>query len=73
MSCLPVYGGQGSRRDAVLAVLLCDAPNGNDLHHYCIECYTAADLIPHRETVTDVCTYLLTDSSQDSILLQHPH
>ena len=52
---------------------LCDAPNANDLHHYCLECPTVAPLIPHRQSVLEVCKYLLSDDHLDLILVQHPH
>ncbi|XP_076036221.1 uncharacterized protein LOC143022108 isoform X1 [Oratosquilla oratoria] len=40
---------------------LCDTPNANSLEHYCINCPTIAPLIPHRQSVLDVCKYLLED------------
>ena len=51
---------------------VCDAPNGNTLHHYCLECPAVAHLLPHRQSVLDVCKHLLTSDNLDILLLQQP-
>ncbi|XP_063603272.1 uncharacterized protein LOC134779200 [Penaeus indicus] len=52
---------------------LCDAHNANHLQHYCLECPEVADLISKRDSVSDVCKYLLAEDNLDVILLQYPY
>ncbi|XP_037772401.1 uncharacterized protein LOC119568073 [Penaeus monodon] len=52
---------------------LCDAYNANHLQHYCLECPKVADLISNRDSVLDVCKYLLAEDNLDVILLQYPY
>ena len=53
---------------------LCDAPHGNTLHHYCLQCPRVTHLLPQRLTLIETCQYLLTSSDTlDVILMRHPH
>lgn len=52
--------------------LLCDAPNGNNLHHYCLVCPAVDGLLPRGLPLTDVCRYLLSDDHLDDVLTLYP-
>ena len=52
---------------------LCDAPNANSLHHYCLECPSVRDMLPQGRPLLSVCDYILKDNNLDVILVRHPH
>ncbi len=51
---------------------VCDALNANTLHHYCLESPALTHLLPHRQSVLDVCKHLLTGDNLELLLLQQP-
>jgi len=52
---------------------LCDRPNANSLHHYCLECPSVRDLLPRGQDLVPVCQFLLADNNLDTVLVRHPH
>ena len=52
---------------------LCDRPNANSLHHYCLEWPSVRDLLPQGQEIIAVCRFLLKDSNLDTVLVHHPH
>lgn len=52
---------------------LCDAPNANSLHHYCLECPSVRDMLPRSQQLLNVCAFLLDCDNLDIILVRHPH
>ena len=52
---------------------LCDTPNANSLHHYCLECPSVRDMLPRGHHLLAVCEFLLKDNNLDIILVRYPH
>ena len=52
---------------------LCNTPNANSLHHYCLECPSVRDRLPQGRPLHSVCDFILKDNNLDVILVQHPH
>ena len=52
---------------------LCDTPNANSLHHYCLECLSVRDMQPQARSLLSVCDFFLKYNNLDVILERHPH
>ncbi|XP_045107578.1 uncharacterized protein LOC123502520 [Portunus trituberculatus] len=52
---------------------LCDAPLGNTLHHYCLQCPLVTHFLPQGLTLIETCQYLLSSDALEVLLMRHPH
>ena len=51
---------------------LCNAPFCNTLDHYCLHCPVVHNMLPQRQSLVDICRFLLNHENLDIILARHP-